>query len=260
MGFLDKIKTKSTDISESISKKLSDSTSTINDKTGTAVKNIGDWSKSTLDSIGDFAVDSRDKLGRYTEVMKTWTKEMPEKLKDYTADFNIEDFWNKIAETTKKVGQDMIFCALAIFYAVCEFFKNEQSKPQASAESSKAIVRAKFQNRKALGIVNAYQQLNPEITLNDLRKAFPNELATDKGVDEIFITLNEAEAREDEMFLYFTKENEVINLSNGEKVVMCTMWTADSLQKIIDKAEDYGITVETEALSPNALGFTINFN
>ena len=56
---------------------------------------------------------------------------------------------------------------------------------------SKVRVYGKAQNRTALGIAHAYMVMYPQATLEDLRKAFPNELNPDKGTKEIFIYAEE---------------------------------------------------------------------
>ena len=57
--------------------------------------------------------------------------------------------------------------------------------------ASKVRVYGKAQNRTALGIAHAYMVMYPQATLEDLRKAFPNELNPDKGTKEIFIYAHE---------------------------------------------------------------------
>lgn len=53
--------------------------------------------------------------------------------------------------------------------------------------ANKVRVYGKAQNRTALGIVHAYMVMYPQATLQDLRRAFPNELNPDKGIAENFI-------------------------------------------------------------------------
>lgn len=46
-------------------------------------------------------------------------------------------------------------------------------------------VTAKTQNAAALGVMYAYVQLNPDVSLEELRSTFPNDIAPDKGVNEL---------------------------------------------------------------------------
>ena len=84
--------------------------------------------------------------------------------------------------------------------------------------ANKVRVHGKAQNRTALGIVNAYVVMYPHATLDDLRKAFPNELNPDKGPAELFLPLDEALKFNTKMSLYFAKPDEVITLADGSKV------------------------------------------
>lgn len=72
----------------------------------------------------------------------------------------------------------------------------------------KVKVTGKVQNSTALGIMNAYLELNPDSTLADLRRAFPNDIAPDNGVVEIFLPVSEASKfNDDSISLYFMKED-----------------------------------------------------
>lgn len=55
-------------------------------------------------------------------------------------------------------------------------------------------VTAKTQNAAALGVMYAYVQLNPDVSLEELRSTFPNDIAPDKGVNELFLPLEDAVA------------------------------------------------------------------
>ena len=59
--------------------------------------------------------------------------------------------------------------------------------------ANKVKVYGKAQNRTALGIAHAYLVMYPHATLEDLRKAFPNNTNPDSGVKELFLPLGEAE-------------------------------------------------------------------
>ncbi len=111
---------------------------------------------------------------------------------------------------------------------------------------SKIKVIGKTQNGAALGVAKAYVEMNPNTTLADLRKAFPNDIAPDKGVAEMFLPLAEAEAfnAKADMSLYFTKDERPIHLQDGSTVAISQIWTGKSLQNLIQVAEKYFIEVE----------------
>ena len=105
---------------------------------------------------------------------------------------------------------------------------------------SKVRVYGKAQNRTSLGIAHAYMVMFPQATLEDLRKAFPNELNPDKGVPEIFINAEEkgTSANWDGYFkaedeFGYTKNNEqkkavlsmtyYVNFAPTNRVLVCSL-------------------------------------
>lgn len=106
---------------------------------------------------------------------------------------------------------------------------------------SKVRVYGKAQNRTALGIVNAYLVMYPQSTLEDLKKAFPNELNPDSAEGNIFVRPGDFD---DKNFKgYFTADDEVLRLGDGSKAVLATVWTKASFDRIVSHAEQYGIEV-----------------
>ncbi len=119
---------------------------------------------------------------------------------------------------------------------------------------SKIKVIGKTQNSAALGVMKAYVEMNPNTTLTDLRKAFPNDIAPDKGVAELFLPLADAEACNANMSLYFTKDGRPITLQDGSVIAMSQIWTGKSLQNLINVAAKYNIDVEVNKEANEDLG------
>lgn len=107
---------------------------------------------------------------------------------------------------------------------------------------SKVCVYGKAQNRTALGIVHAYMVMYPHATLEDLRKAFPNELNPDKGVKEIFVYV-EDKGTTANWEGYFRKSDETLHTGDGKRVAVVTMWTKPSFDRIVEHAKEYDIEV-----------------
>lgn len=103
-------------------------------------------------------------------------------------------------------------------------------------------VYAKAQNRTALGIMHSYMLMYPHATIDDLRKAFPNSINPDKGVQEIFIFSNEKGTSAD-WDGYFKEEDELLTMGDGKKVSVVKMWTKPSLDRLMSHAKTYGIVV-----------------
>lgn len=108
--------------------------------------------------------------------------------------------------------------------------------------ANKVRVYGKAQNRTALGIVHAYMVMYPQATLEDLRRAFPNELNPDKGIAENFIYVEEkgTTANWDG---YFRAEDEIVETGDGKKVSVVKMWTKPSFERIVEHAKLYDIEI-----------------
>lgn len=109
--------------------------------------------------------------------------------------------------------------------------------------AGKIKVYGKAQNRTALGIAHAYVVMYPHATLEDLRKAFPNDICPDKGVAENFLPVDEAEKFNDKMSLYFAKPDEVIELQDGSKVALAQVWSKPSFDRMVEQGKLYDIEV-----------------
>lgn len=108
----------------------------------------------------------------------------------------------------------------------------------------KIRVYGKAQNRTALGIVNAYLVINPHATLADLKAAFPDSLNPDSGVKVNFVSEEELKAREGGAWNgFFSKDEELLELGDGSKVALVSMWTKSSFERLVNKAKEYGIVV-----------------
>lgn len=88
--------------------------------------------------------------------------------------------------------------------------------------ASKVRVYGKAQNRTALGIAHAYMVMYPQATLEDLRKAFPNELNPDKGVKENFVYAEDKGTTAD-WEGFFKTEDELLTMGDGKKVSVVKM-------------------------------------
>ena len=108
--------------------------------------------------------------------------------------------------------------------------------------ASKVRVYGKAQNRTALGIAHAYMVMYPQATLEDLRKAFPNELNPDKGVSENFVYAEDKGTTAD-WDGFFKAEDELLTMGDGKKVSVVKMWTKPSFERIVSHAKLYDIEI-----------------
>ena len=109
--------------------------------------------------------------------------------------------------------------------------------------ANKIKVYGKAQNRTALGIAHAYVVMYPHAPLDDLRKAFPNNVNPDKGVTENFLPVDEAEKFNEKMSLYFAKTDEVLELQDGSKVALAQVWSKPSFERMVEQGKLYDIEV-----------------
>ena len=108
--------------------------------------------------------------------------------------------------------------------------------------ASKVRVYGKAQNRTALGIAHAYMVMYPQATLDDIRKAFSNDLNPDKGTAEIFIYAEEKGTTAD-WDGYFKGEDELLTMGDGRKVSVVKMWTKPSFERMVSHAKLYDIEI-----------------
>ncbi len=123
--------------------------------------------------------------------------------------------------------------------------KNDEPQVKASkADIAGARVRVygKAQNRTALGIMHAYMVMYPQAKLEDIRKAFPDELNPDSGVKKNFVYAEEKGTTAD-WNGFFKEPDELLKMGDGKKVSVVSMWTKPSFERLVAWAKQYGIVV-----------------
>ncbi len=119
--------------------------------------------------------------------------------------------------------------------------------------ANKVRVYGKAQNRTALGIMHAYMVMYPHATMEDLQKAFPNELNPDSGVKINFVKAGEkgTEANWDG---FFQKEDELLTMGDGQQVAVVKMWTKPSFERLVAHAAQYGIEIAQFEAADKGIG------
>lgn len=107
---------------------------------------------------------------------------------------------------------------------------------------NKVRVYGKAQNRTAQGIMNAYMVMYPHATMEDLQKAFPNELNPDSGVKVNFVKAGD-KGTDANWNGFFQKDDELLTMGDGTKVAVVSMWTKPSFDRLVSHAAQYGIEV-----------------
>lgn len=97
-----------------------------------------------------------------------------------------------------------------------------------------------LKNRLVLAIVKDYVNNNPQITINELKTIFDRSLQGSIGVVEKETI---AQLRRDYSVRFFTKENEVLRLIDGNAYV-CTQWGILNIPNFIARARQLGYHIE----------------
>lgn len=115
--------------------------------------------------------------------------------------------------------------------------------------ANKVRVYAKAQNRTALGIMHAYMLMNPNSTMKDLEKAFPNELNPDSvgGTKTIFFPAD-MKVLDNGWTISFQNVEELLTVADGSKVSVVNTWTKPSYERLVEHAKKYDIEVADEAM------------
>lgn len=120
--------------------------------------------------------------------------------------------------------------------------------------SDKIRVHGKAQNRTSLGIMHAYLTIYPDATLADFQKAFPDSLNPDSGVKVNFVDAKEYARQNSNWKGYFTADEELLNLKNGQKVAVVSMWTRPSFERLVARAKEFGIVIASYSAVEKGFG------
>ena len=165
------------------------------------------------------------------------------------AGFAIDEKWN-----TQQVGAKLAkFLEEAAPAPVdkpkAEKPKNERKNDEPQVKASKADIAGarvrvygKAQNRTALGIMHAYMVMYPQTKLEEIRKAFPDELNPDSGVKKNFVYAEDKGTTAD-WNGFFKEPDELLKMGDGKKVSVVSMWTKPSFERLVAWAKQYGIVV-----------------
>lgn len=119
----------------------------------------------------------------------------------------------------------------------------------------RVVVKGPARGRLALGVVTAYIKLNPHLTYKELKEAFPDDIYRKapvqiKSIEPLGVfQLYDVVMKLPEQGLtvaHFVKEDEVIELASGEKIVVTRPWTKMTFNKLVEVAKRYGVEVRQE--------------
>lgn len=160
------------------------------------------------------------------------------------AGFEIDEKWN-----TQQIGAKLakFLEEAAPASTVKPKAEKKDDEPQVKASEAdiagaRVRVYGKAQNRTALGIMHAYMVMYPQAKLEDIRKAFPDQLNPDSGVRQNFVYAEDKGTTAD-WNGFFKNEDELLTMGDGKKVSVVSMWTKPSFERLVAWAKQYGIVV-----------------
>ena len=91
-------------------------------------------------------------------------------------------------------------------------------------------------SRLVLAVLQQYVEDYHPVTFEELEKAFPSTLQGSLGVVKRIEDVSDKYKGNGGVKRYFIKEDEIIHLSSGEQVIVCTQWGSSNLEKFIEYA------------------------
>jgi hypothetical protein len=94
----------------------------------------------------------------------------------------------------------------------------------------------------ALAVVKKAVEQNPEMTLEELKSAFPDEIVKYYGICQ---TLKFGKEKSGKYYQrYFMKEDQIIKLNDGMEVVVTNQWTKEGIDKFIAHVKKMGYKIK----------------
>jgi hypothetical protein len=94
--------------------------------------------------------------------------------------------------------------------------------------------------RLVLAVINSYVKNNPSVTLEKLQNIFDREIQGTFYVVDSFINARKTTDGKRHFF------EDAINLNNGQKIVVCSQWTKEMIDKFIVKANELRYDIKEE--------------
>ena len=119
--------------------------------------------------------------------------------------------------------------------------KYEKVKPERTKTQNKDFSKYLFEgnaypkSRLALAVVTKYAEDFKPSTFDELKDAFPDALQGSLGVVRRIDDVSDKYKGIGGVKRYFVKENEIIRLSSGEEVIVCTQWGAN-IEQFVEHA------------------------
>ncbi len=122
-------------------------------------------------------------------------------------------------------------------------FAKSESRVTSKRDTTRYLFKGNIylKNRLVLAVVQDYVKHNPNITRKELKNTFSKSIQGSLGVVELVEVANE---RKDCRIRYFTKDDEVIRLCDGD-VYVCSQWGVLNIPNFVKFAEQLGYNIES---------------
>lgn len=148
----------------------------------------------------------------------------------------------KIAADSSNRNSANVRAALNKFYEAIYGEKNRKLKLEPKQIAPKDFSKYLFKDniygksRLVLAVVKQYVEDYHPSTFDELREAFPDELQGSFGVVRRIEDVSDKYKGIAGVKRYFVGENEILHLTSGERVIVCTQFGAQNTEKFVEHA------------------------
>ena len=155
----------------------------------------------------------------------------------------ILEMQSRIIQLEQEVAQlKQQMATVSLLNSVAENDSEESANTVRTRDKTRYIFRevAYLKNRLVLAVVQAFVAENYPISKEELLRVFPKQLQGSIGV---VADIETAKQRKDYDLRFFTDDDEIVHLSNGEMVV-CSQWGILNIPNFVEHARTLGYEIK----------------
>ena len=155
----------------------------------------------------------------------------------------ILEMQSRIIQLEQEVAQlKQQMATVSLLNSVAENDSKESANTVRTRDKTRYIFRevAYLKNRLVLEVVQAFVAENYPISKEELLRVFPKQLQGSIGV---VADIETAKQRKDYDLRFFTDDDEIVHLSNGEMVV-CSQWGILNIPNFVEHARTLGYEIK----------------
>lgn len=125
--------------------------------------------------------------------------------------------------------------------------KASDQETKRELKNNRDYTKYNFNNKENLSkgrlvweVIHDYKAKHQNITFEDLHSNFPKELQGSLGVISKLDSLNPTQQKD----RFYTKDEEILTLTDGTQIAVCTQWGKDNIEKFIKHVkQNFGYTI-----------------